>query len=202
MRASLGDESTPVYQEPADESISITTLRKGEEFEIGKVIRQKKSTWVTVTLENGFKGYITGDTQIFAVQKVEAIGNDLEVHESPNADSPVLTVIPKKTQFVVRGAEKVDEDTWYRVTDADGVVGFIKAGARLRVRPEVTMESARKMMITGGIFTVIGALLYFFLPSSAESGGGDFSFITLAVILLGLFQVVQGYLQYRQVKKP
>ena len=70
MRATLGDESTLVYQEPVAEAISITTLRKGDEFEIGKVIRKKGETWVTVTLENGFTGYITGDTRIFSIQQV------------------------------------------------------------------------------------------------------------------------------------
>lgn len=201
MRATLGDESAPVYQEAVEGSISVTTLRRGDEFEIGKVIRQKKNAWVTVTLENGFTGYITGDTHIFSIQQVESIANDLEMHEAPDPTSPVLSVIPKKTLFTVRGAEKHEEETWYRVQDGEGVDGFIKSGIKLRARPQVTEGSARKMMITGGVFTVIGLILYFLVPPATESGQGDFSFITLALILLGLFQVFQGFMQYRQAKK-
>lgn len=201
MRASLGDESTPVWQEPAAESISVTTLHKGDEFEIGKVIRKKKEAWVTVTLDSGFTGYISGDTHIFAIQKVEAIGNDLELHEAPSDESPVLKVIPKKTLFTVRGVEKDGEDGWYLVEDQEGVAGYIRTGAKLRARTEVTHQSARKMMITGAVFAVIGVALYFFFPSGTEANGGDMSFITLAIILLGLFQVLQGFLQSRQAKK-
>ena len=202
MRATLGDESTPVFQEPVAEAISITTLRKGDEFEIGKVIRKKGETWVTVTLENGFTGYIAGDTRIFSIQQVESIGNDLEMHESPDPESPILGVIPRKTVFTVRGSDKYEEDVWYRVQDSEGVVGYVKAGVKLRVRPEVSEAGGRKMMITGAVFAVIGLILYFLVPpAEAGSGRGDFSFITLALILLGLFQVFQGFMQYRQAKK-
>ena len=201
MRASLGDESAKVWQVPATESISITSIYKGDEFEIGKVIRKKGESWVTITLDNGLTGYISGDTHIFAIQTVEAVGNDLEVHETTDEESPVLTVIPKKTVFLVRGAEKIEDDTWYRVEDSEGVKGYIKAGPRLRVRPQVTKESARKMMITGGIFTVAGLLLYFIFPAPADAADNGMNFITLAIILLGLFQVFQGFMQYRQANK-
>ena len=53
--------------------------------------------------------------------------------------------------------------------------GFIRAGARLRVVPEVTKASARKMMITGGLFAVAGVLIYFFAKPGAGIGG-DTSF--------------------------
>jgi len=201
MRATLGDESAKVWQEASAESISLTTIHQGEEFEIGKVIRKKKETWVTVTLDNGVTGFISGDTHIFAIQTVEAIGNDLEVYETASDESPVLTVIPKKTVFIVRGVEKVEEDTWYRVENSEGVKGYVKAGPRLRVRPQVTRESARKMMITGGIFAVAGLILYFLFPAPAGEADNGLNFITLAVILLGLFQLFQGFMQYRQVNK-
>ncbi len=201
MRATLGEESAKVWQEASAESISITSISKGDEFEIGKVIRKKKETWVTVTLDNGVTGFISGDTHIFAIQTVEAIGNDLEVFENASDESPVLTTIPKKTVFMVRGVEKVEEDNWYRVEDSEGVKGYIKAGPRLRVRPQITHQSARKMMITGGIFAVAGLLLYFIFPAPAGEADNGMNFITLAIILLGLFQVFQGFMQYRQVNK-
>ena len=165
-------------------------------------IVKKGETWVTVILENGFTGYIAGDTRIFSIQQVESIGNDLEMHESPDPESPILGVIPRKTVFTVRGSDKYEEDVWYRVQDSEGVEGYVKAGVKLRVRPEVSEAGGRKMMITGAVFAVIGLILYFLVPpAEAGSGRGDFSFITLALILLGLFQVFQGFMQYRQVNK-
>jgi hypothetical protein len=77
----------------------------------------------------------------------------------------------------------------------------MKAGPRLRVRPQVTRESARKMMITGGIFTAAGVLLYFLFPAPVDTPDTGVNFITLAVILLGLFHVFQGFMQWRQVNR-
>lgn len=201
MRASLGDESARVWQEPNAESISMTSIHKGEEFEIGKVIRKKKEVWVTVTLDNGVTGYISGDTHIFAIQKVEAVGSDLELYKEPDEGSPVLATIPKKTLFTVRGVEDMEGSSWYRAETDEGIQGFIKSGARMRAKPQITRESARRMMITGAFFAVGGAVLYFLFPSNPEAGGGDTSFISLGLILLGLFQVVQGFLQHRQLGK-
>ncbi len=201
MRASLGDDSARVWQEPNAESISMTSIHKGEEFEIGKVIRKKKEVWVTVTLDNGVTGYISGDTHIFAIQKVEAVGNDLELYKEPDASSEVLATIPKKTLFTVRGVETVNDESWYRAETDEGAQGYIKSGARLRAKPQVTKESARRMMITGALFAVGGAVLYFLFPSNPEAGGGDTSFISLGLILLGLFQLFQGFIQYRQQGK-
>ncbi len=201
MRASLGDDSARVWQEPNAESISMTSIHKGEEFEVGKVIRKKKEVWVTVTLDSGVIGYISGDTHIFAIQKVEAVGNDLELYKEPDDTSPVLATIPKKTLFTVRGVENVNDTNWYRAEDEEGNKGYIKTGARLRAKPQITRESARKMMITGALFAVGGAVLYFVFPSNPEAAGGDTSFISLGLILLGLFQVFQGFMQYRQMGK-
>jgi len=201
MRASLGDESARVWQEPNSESISLTSIHKGEEFEIGKVIRKKKEVWVTITLDNGVTGFISGDTHIFAIQQVEAVGNDLELYQQPDSSSPVLATIAKKTLFTVRGVETVNEESWYRAETEEGMQGYIKSGSRLRAKPQVTKESARKMMITGALFAVGGAVLYFLFPSNPEAAGGNTSFISLGLILLGLFQVFQGFAQYRQQSK-
>lgn len=197
MRATLSDETASVKQEPTSESFSVTTIRRGDEFELGKVQRKKKEVWVTVTLDNGTTGYIAGSTHIFAVQKVEAIGNDLEVFEAPDETSPVLKTIPKKTAFTIRGFEKTGETEWFEMRDADIKKGYIRHGAKLRVVPEVTKASARKMIITGAIFAVAGIAAFFILQPKAGASG-DTSFLAVGLILLGLFQVVQGYLQYRK----
>lgn len=223
MRATLSDESAPVLQEPSPESISITSLKKGEEFELGKVTRKKKEAWVAVTLQNGATGYINGSTRIFQVQKVEAIGNPIEVHEAPDDDSPILKTIPKKTPFTLCGFEKVEiEDSgdaeegkegeeapkvkkggdWLIMYDADIKKGYFRAGHKLRAVAEYTAASARKLMITGGIFTAIGIVAYFVInATAANDGSGNSSFLALALMLLGLFQLGQGYMQWRKVKK-
>jgi hypothetical protein len=44
-------------------------------------------------------------------------------------------------------------------------------------------------------------LLYFLFPAPVDTPDTGVNFITLAVILLGLFQVFQGFMQWRQVNR-
>lgn len=201
MKAILSEELAPLMQEPTSESISILTMRKGDEFDVGKVLRKKKEVWVTATLPNGAVGYIKGDTKIFAIKRVETAANPVEVYEAPDTSSTLLKTIPKRTPFIVRGFEKVNEVNWFSIVDDEGVKGYVLAGARMRVVPEVTKGSARKMMITGGVFALAAVVLYFLPRASTQGSLVDGSFLTIALLLLGLFQVGQGYLQYRQSKK-
>ncbi len=199
MKATLSEDIAIVRPEPSEEVLSIATMHKGDEFELGKVVRKKKDSWVLVTLDNGVTGYIPGTTRIFAIQRVEAIGNEQEVHEAPDENSPILKTIPKKTAFTVRGYEKVEEKEWFVVQDAEIEKGYVLTGSKLRIVPEITKKSARKLMITGGIFTVAGAIAYFLTqPKPGSEATGDISFLALGLILLGLFQVIQGFLQYRK----
>lgn len=201
MKAILQDEITRVIQEPTSESLSITSLRKGDEVDVGKVIRKGKEVWVHVTLDNGATGYIAGNTTIFQVKRVESAANDLEVRETPSDEAPIVTTIPKRTAFIVRGFEKVEDVDWYQVVDAQGVNGYIKTGPKLRIVPEVSRASARRMMITGGIFALAGVILYVVSLVQKTGTGGNGDFISIGLVLLGLFQVFQGYMQHKQVKR-
>lgn len=200
MKAVLQDEITRVVQEPTSESLSITSLRKGDEVDVGKVIRKKKETWVSVTLANGATGYISGNTTIFQIKKVESMANELEIHETPANDSPILATIPKRTPFIVRGFEKVEDVDWFFVEFEQNNRGYIQTGPKLRIVPEVTRSSAKRMMITGGLFAV-GGLIFFIIGLNQSSTAGDTNFISIGLVLLGLFQVFQGYMQYKQAVK-
>lgn len=201
MRAILSDESMPIYPEPNGDSISITTLHKGDELEVGKVLRKKKDTWVEVSTPAGVKGYIHGDTKIFAIRRVEAVANPLEVYEAPDESSPVLTTLPKKTAFTVRGFEKVEDKEFFHVLTDDGMEGYVRTTAKMRVVPEATPGSARKMMIMGGLFAAAAIVIYLLGLRSGTTNAGNTSIFTIALFLLGLFQFGQGYVQYRQAKK-
>ena len=89
MKAILSEDSTRVMQEPTAESISMTSLQKGDEFEVGKVIRKRKEVWVEAILPSGVTGYISGGTKIFAIKRVEATGNPLDMYESPDESSRI-----------------------------------------------------------------------------------------------------------------
>ena len=120
MKAILSEDSARVMQEPTAESISMTSLQKGDEFEVGKVIRKRKEVWVEAILPSGVTGYISGGTKIFAIKRVEATGNPLDMYESPDESSRILKTIPKRTQFVVRGLKRSTKRTGSRSSTTRG----------------------------------------------------------------------------------
>lgn len=56
-------------------------------------------------------------------------------------------------------------------------------------------------MIMGGLFAAAAIVIYLLGLRSGTASAGNTSIFTIALLLLGLFQFGQGYLQYRQAKK-
>jgi uncharacterized protein YgiM (DUF1202 family) len=200
MKAILSDELTRVYSEPNAESISMLSLRKGEECEIGKVHRKFKQVWVEVTLSGGQTGYIPGATRIFAVKQVEMLGTAIDLLDAPADDGKVIKTYPKNTILTAIGVEKVEKKTWVRVRDASGVVGYIDGAARYKAFQEPTKAGGRKLMITGAIFAALAVV--FMIMSIGQKQTADSGFyLIIGVLALGGVQLIQGYLQYRKAAK-
>ena len=200
MKAVLTDEEARIYAEPFADSISTTTIHKGDEFELGKVIRKRKEVWVAITLDSGHSGYIPGNTKIFAIKRVQVLKDNLNIHEAPDEESRILKTLEKKEEFVVAGVEKMEGLDWVRVRHDSGIRGFIKGDAKIRVVQEITRESARKQIITGAVFAGIGVVI-FAVSMFQPQGSGDSTFIMLGLLAIGGFQVVQGIWQFRKLKE-
>lgn len=204
MRAVLIDESTKVYPEPSDESISMATLQKGEEFELGKVIRKKREVWVTITLSSGQEGYISGNTKIFGFKKVQLLNTFEDMIDKPGEESAVVKSYPKNTILNAIGVEKVGDDSWVKVKDEDGVEGFIRGNAKIRVYQEPSKENAKKQMLTGALFAVAGLIFYFLnnaQTSTQSDSTANYSLLTMVLIALGAIQMIQGYTERQKAVK-
>jgi hypothetical protein len=200
MKAILTDENTRVLGEPTDEGLSIASVRTGEEMELGKVIRKRKEAWVEITLASGAKGYISGHTRIFVIKKVQLLSESAEMVESTAEGAAVLRTFAKKDIFEAIGVEKVEGLDWVHVRDTAGKTGYMRQNVKIKVYQEPTRAAGKKMMITGGIFALLGVVI--FVGSLFQvSPAGDTSFLMIGLLALGGFQVIQGYVQYRQAVK-
>lgn len=199
MKAILIDDEVHVYGSMEDDSISIATLRKGEMMELGKVSQRKRKTWVEITLSGEQKGYIAGDTKIFAVRRASVASASADMKDAPGPDAKLLKTLVKGSILTVSGVEKNDDGTWYKVTDDAGVEGFIPSSSKLRVVPESTRSGATRNMVTGLIFVVIGILLT--TSDFGSSSGNTMVMVSYAVIFFGLLQLGQGVFEYFRVRK-
>jgi len=204
MKGILVDELVKVYAEPNDQTLSITTIRKGDEIELGKVSKKKKQVWVEVKLTSGQTGYIGGDTKVFMVKKIQLLADGIQLFAEAVPESAVLKTYVKNTVITAIGIIKDDAEDDYRkgflkVTDENGATGYIKAGEKVRVYQEATIEGGKKLMFTGGMFAFLAAAFYIFALTRGETNS-NLSILTVAVLAFGLMQFIQGILQYNKAR--
>jgi uncharacterized protein YgiM (DUF1202 family) len=182
-----------------DQSISIATIHKGEEMELGKVSQKRRKTWVEITLPGDQKGYISGDTKIFAIRKASVAGNPIDMKETPSADAPTIKTLVKGAVITVTKVEKTETESWYKVHDEENIEGFIPSSSKLRVVPELTRSGAVRNMVTGLIFVLIGIFLT--ISNYKNTAGQTMLMISYAVIFFGLLQLGQGVVEYVKVNR-
>jgi uncharacterized protein YgiM (DUF1202 family) len=164
------------------------------------VTRKKDKTWVEVTMAGEQKGYITGDTKIFAFKKAQLMSNSVDVHETADENSPVIKTLTKGTIVTVSGVENLETGNWFKIQDDAEMVGYIPTqGSKLRVVPELSRSSAIRNMATGAIFTVIGIVLT--LMNSSSANQNTMIYISYAVIFFGLLQLGQGAVEMYKVTR-
>jgi hypothetical protein len=200
MRGILVEEEIKVFAEPSDQTLSITSLKKGDEFELGKVSRKKKEVWVEVTLDSGQIGFITGETKIFVIKKVQFFADGIEAHETPSPESAVIKTYPKKTVVTAVGYESDEGKGWVKIIDSEGLTGFVKGESKIRVYQEPTKANGKKQMFSGGVFSILAAIFYISSLNKAQSTS-NMSILIVAVFAFGLMQLVQGILEYTKAKK-
>jgi len=200
MKGRLVDESVKVYAETGDQSLSVATLYKGDLFELGKVSRKNKQVWVEVTLESGQKGFISGETKIFSIKKVQTITKTTDLYREAGNETDVIKTYPKNSVFTTVSVEEIDGKPWVKVMDADGLEGYINGNSRIKLFQEVTKDSAKKLMINGGIFIALAGVFYYISATQYQSGN-SLQLIVLVVIAFGLFQFIQGAWQFYTLRK-
>lgn len=199
MRAVTTDEKTLVYGQMDEQAISIASLEKGEEFELGKVIKKKKVVWVEAKLDSGVTGYINGNAKIFSIKKVEILLDGVPLYASPASNSSVLKSIKKGDIFQTLRVEKNDEAHWVRVRDLNGLEGYIAGNTRIRIIPPNSRSSARKTILFGLVLAAVGAIITGVSPANQENP--TYYYLAMGFLLFGVLQILQGGLQYYQAVK-
>ena len=198
MRAILIDDEIHVYASAEDDSISVAVLHKGDEMDLGKVTQRKKKTWVEISLPGEQKGFIAGDTKIFAIRKTTVATPSVDIKKAPSEEAETIKTLVKGSSLTVYGVEGTEETgKWFKVRDEENVEGFVPTPTKLRVLPEVSRTSAIRNIVTGFIFAGIGGFLAF----SDANAASNMQWIAYAVIFFGILQLGQGVAEFIRVNR-
>jgi hypothetical protein len=195
MTARIVNRPAKFYQTPDVHSSPLTELKVGTEVELGRIKKKGGKTWVAVSLKDGQKGYLPGDTEIFQIRLVQLREAGVEIHSEPSASSPIQSTGDRTTRLYLTDLLSRQSKNWVEVRDMDGNVGYIDSQTRIKTLTEKTRALGKKNMLYGGLWFVGGITGMIILFTGKVTGGSIF-FITLGVVLFGIITFVQGLYQY------
>lgn len=198
MMARLVDMQATMYAEPDRTSTVIADLSQGEELRITDRPTSGDDDWITVALPDERRGYLPSGTKIDGVPIVE-LEQDAAIRAEPSETSPVLVTYGLGAKLWLLGAVAQDGRTWLKVSDADGIKGFIPEGTRLAdTRPQssvqVMIARGKRNMLVGGLWCGGGLAVTLYTHATA-SGGGTYV-VAWGAIIFGGWQAIKGLAQY------
>jgi hypothetical protein len=196
VKARIIEQGSKVYSQQDLYSTPLTELAQGSEVELGGVKTKAGKAWVSVTLPNGEKGYLTGDTRVFHLKPATLVQNSVNVYAQPSAQSMVRATFRKNAKFLLTETVKQDATAWVKVRDAAGNEGFIEGSTRIKVIPEVTKAVGQRNMLVGALWCIGGTVVTvvtYNIASSSPSGGTYF--VAWGAIIFGGIQFLKGVFQ-------
>jgi hypothetical protein len=194
MKGRILDPQVKVYSSMDDNTVSMATLKEGNEVEFGGVKRKAGRFWRSVSLDNGQQGYIAAEAGIYPIRKGALMQDKVEVHSEGSADSPVTQQLAGNVKILILQVIKGEGDGWVRIRDENGNEGYISGSTRIKLIQEKTKAMGRKNVVTGLMWLIAGLVIAF--SGSSAFSGGSFSLLGYAAIAFGVIMLVIGARQY------
>jgi hypothetical protein len=214
MKARIIESGTTVYSGAGFSALKIAELTAGSEVEILAVKKQDGRKWMTVTLADGQRGVVPGETRIFTFQHALLLADDATAYAEPCVDSTVVSRYAKNSTFDVIDRFTQDGKPWIRIRDAGGTEGFMPGRSRIKLSAPDTSRwkqkerrDARQSMVYGTSWLIGGILAIAFViylaSAAASSRSGTVVFPFKPVFVFGLvavfgggFRFLMGLLEY------
>ncbi len=197
MKFKILQDSASLYPQPDFNSGPVRTLNRGDVGELGSVKRAGGKQWVEVTMLDGSKGYLPGDTRIFSM--IQAMLNRKTPLYATADKSVVKLELPKRTMVQFLDLVEQNGQRWIYVQDAAGNQGYIEDNTPITRKEPVTKKTGITNMLVGGGFFVLGLIVTIASYSVASSGGTYY--LCWGAIIFGAIQFIQGLIQYLTAKE-
>jgi len=134
MKARLLDPMAPLYEQPNLKSPPITLLVAGQEFEITGITTIDGLHWAAAVLSDERRGYLPSGTNMYRYHSV-TLPKETNVYAQPSVASPVVARYGSGATLLAVGAALVEERSWTKVRDGDGIEGLSFRILTGRTRP-------------------------------------------------------------------
>ncbi|MBI4732013.1 MAG: hypothetical protein HY781_07795 [Chloroflexi bacterium] len=196
MKIKILQESASLYPQPDPNSGPARTLNRGDVAELGSVKKGSGKQWVEITLLDGTKGFIPGETRIFSLLQA-ALNRKTPLYATADK-SMVKMELPKRTMVNFLDLVEQSGQQWIYIQDASGNQGYIEGTTSITRRDPVTKKTGINNMLVGGGFFIVGLIVTLASYSSASAGGTYY--LCWGAIIFGAIQFIQGLIQYLTAK--
>ncbi len=197
MKIKILQENASLYPQPDLNSGPVRTLNRGDVAELGSVKKVSGKQWVEITLLDGTKGFIAGETRIFSLLQA-ALNRKTPLYATADK-SMVKMELPKRTMVNFLDLVEQSGQQWIYIQDASGNQGYIEGTTGITRRDPVTKKTGINNMLVGGGFFIVGLIVTLASYSSASAGGTYY--LCWGAIIFGAIQFIQGLIQYLTAKQ-
>jgi hypothetical protein len=199
MKFKVIEQDAPVYLQPRQDLPAFRILHVGEYADLLKVKNVKGQQWVDVILQDKTRGYITGNTRIFALKRVVTNQPETILYGTAGRES-VKATLKKRTplnylDLVVQNGEK-----WIQVQDKSGSVGFIDPATKVLQVATPTVASGVWNVVIGAIATLSGGCYMLSILVTSPINWMELV-LRLCWTLLGLTWFIAGIVQIVEASK-
>jgi SH3-like domain-containing protein len=214
MHISLKDDKVPVFSKADGSSLLLTRVAAGEEMDLGRSVKGRDGDWVEVTLADGRRGYIAGDTRIYKIKTASLKQDEADMLERPSFDAARKMRLTRGQKFLLLDVLEAGRESWVRIRDMQGREGYIhgetsiaaEEEGRSAVAPPIRSESppnktpvprkkAGAVDIRNGIVAILlGVVLTAGSYCLAPQLGGKY-YITWGIVVLGVFWLGRGFIR-------
>jgi hypothetical protein len=197
MKIKILQENASLYPQSDPNSGPVHTLNRGDVGELGSVKKVAGKQWAELTLLDGTKGFVPGETRIFSL--IQATLNKKTPLYATADKSMVKMELPKRTLVNFLDLIEQGGQQWIYVQDASGNQGYIEGTTSITRKVPVTKKTGINNMLIGGGFFLAG-LIVTIATYSAASAGGTY-YLCWGAIIFGAIQFIQGLIQYLTAKQ-
>ncbi len=194
MKAIILDPQAKVYSSIEGNPISIATLDKGTEIEIGPAKKKAGKLWVPVIMSTGQQAFIPGETKLHIIREGTVMDASVDLHSDPSIESPVKQQLKRNTRLTILEVLTTEGQTWVRVRDTSGSEGYIRGETRVRLTAQRSKANGRRNMITGAMWLVAGVIFTFTNNPASSSSGLDL--IGIGALAFGAILFISGLVQF------
>ena len=132
-----------IFAEASDTSEKLSSLVRGQIFNIQHSIRVDGEVWTKISTLDGLNGFIPASTLTQRVPRVILHQPTAEIRSAPSGQSEIIKTVGSGFPFYYLDDDYSPNQQWNKVIDLDGNIGYLRANTGTQAASVISPETAK-----------------------------------------------------------